>query len=162
MFSVILSVCVIKMIRREMERLTEICCKRNWINKDARTWCVYALEKWIRLSLFFHGGIGADGTFKALCWNSRFPWPVLSCSGKDGRRHTKSVYVWLLISCGLVVFVSHFLGDWLILLLLRPLLMLDYAGSNNPLYTETSQFSAGNLCEILPVCIESIYQLARP
>lgn len=33
----------------------------------------------------FHVSISLDDSFRALCWDSRFPWPVLSYSEKDGR-----------------------------------------------------------------------------
>ncbi len=113
------------MIRREAERLTEICCKRNWIDEDARAWCVYALEKWIGLSLFFTAVLVWMLLSRRYVETVAFLGPFYLIRRRMGGCHAKSTYACFFISLGLLVFVSRFLGDWLMLLPLRLLLMLD-------------------------------------
>lgn len=113
------------MIRREAERLTEICCKREWINEDARAWCVYALEKWIGLSLFFAAVLVWMVLSRRYVETVAFLGPFYLIRRRMGGCHAKSAYACFFISLGLVVFVSRFLGDWLMLLPLWVLLMLD-------------------------------------
>lgn len=115
------------MIRREAERLTEICCKRNWIDEDARAWCVYALEKWIGLSLFFTAVLVWMVLSRRYVETVAFLGPFYLIRRRMGGCHAKSACSCFFISLGLVVFVSRFLGDWLMLLPLRLLLMLDCA-----------------------------------
>lgn len=115
------------MIRREAERLTEICCKRNWIDEDARAWCVYALEKWIGLSLFFTAVLVWILLSGRYIETVAFLGPFYLIRRRMGGCHAKSACACFFISLGLVVFVSRFLGDWLMLLPLRLLLMLDCA-----------------------------------
>ncbi len=115
------------MIRREAERLTEICCKRNWIDEDARAWCVYALEKWIGLSLFFTAVLMWMLLSGRYVETVAFLGPFYLIRRRMGGCHAKSACACFFISLGLVVFVSRFLGDWLMLLPLRLLLMLDCA-----------------------------------
>lgn len=115
------------MIRREAERLTEICCKRKWIDEDARAWCVYALEKWIGLSLFFTAVLVWMVLSRRYVETVAFLSPFYLIRRRMGGCHAKSAYACFFISLGLVVFVSRFLGDWLMLLPLWLLLMLDCA-----------------------------------
>lgn len=113
------------MIRREAERLTEICCKREWINEDAQAWCVYALEKWIGLSLFFAAVLVWMVLSRRYVETVAFLGPFYLIRRRMGGCHAKSAYACFFISLGLVVFVSRFFGDWLMALPLWLLLMLD-------------------------------------
>ncbi len=115
------------MIRREAERLTEICCKRNWIDEDARAWCAYALEKCIGLSLFFTAVLVWMVLSERYVETVAFLGPFYLIRRRMGGCHAKSACACFFISLGLVAFVSCFLGDWLMLLPLRLLLMLDCA-----------------------------------
>mgnify|MGYP000839379042 FL=1 len=113
------------MIRREAERLTEICCKRNWIDEDTRAWCIYALEKWIGLSLFFTAVLVWTVLSRRYVETVAFLGPFYLIRRRMGGCHAKSACACFFISLGLVVFVSRFLGDWLMLLPFWSLLMLD-------------------------------------
>ena len=113
------------MIRRQAERLTEICCKRNWIDENARAWCIYALEKWIGLTLFFTAVLVWMLLSGRYLETVAFLGPFYLIRRRMGGCHAKSACACFFISLGLVVFVSRFLGEWLMLLPLRLLLMLD-------------------------------------
>lgn len=115
------------MIRREAERLTEICCQRSWIDEDARAWCVYALEKWIGLTLFFAAVLVWTVLSGRYVETVAFLGPFYLIRRRMGGCHAKSACTCFLISLGLVVFVSRFLGNWLMLLPRWLLLMLDCA-----------------------------------
>lgn len=115
------------MIRRKAERLTEICCERNWIDEDARAWCIYALEKWIGLTLFFTAVLVWMLLSGRYVETVAFLGPFYLIRRRVGGCHAKSACACFFISLGLVVLVSRFFGDWLMLLPLRLLLVLDCA-----------------------------------
>lgn len=118
---------MINVIRRKAERLTELCCERNWIEEEYREWCVYALEKWLGLLLFF-AAVAVWMILSGLWLETLFfLLPFYLLRRRIGGCHAKTARDCFCISLGLVVFVSAFLGQWLMALPLWLLAGLDGA-----------------------------------
>ena len=115
------------MIRQKAERLAALCCERKWIEEDAREWCVYALEKWMGLGLFFLAVV-LWMLFSGL-WleTTAFLAPFYLLRRRMGGCHAKSPHVCFFFSVGLVVLVSALLGRLLLALPAWLLLAMDGA-----------------------------------
>ena len=115
------------MMRQKAERLAALCCERGWIEEDAREWCVYALEKWMGLGLFFSAVI--LWMLVSGLWLETFAFlaPFYLLRRRMGGCHAKSPQACFFFSVGLVVLVSAFLGRLLLALPVWLLLALDGA-----------------------------------
>lgn len=115
------------MIRRSAERLTELCCERNWIEAEYREWCAYALEKWLGMLLFFAAVAAWMAASGRWVETLSFLLPFYLLRRRIGGCHAKTARACFCISMGLVVFASAFLGRWLLALPLWLLAGLDGA-----------------------------------
>ncbi|MGM9542894.1 MAG: accessory gene regulator B family protein [Candidatus Limivicinus sp.] len=115
------------MLRQGAEKLTKVFCKRNWVDEDRRDWCAYAVEKWLGILLFF---------FAVTVWTLisgryletlSFLVPFYLLRRRIGGYHAKSQALCFFLSIAIVIFVSAFLGAWLLALPEKLLLMLDAA-----------------------------------
>lgn len=114
-----------RMLRQGAEKLTEVFCKRNWVNEDRRDWCAYAVEKWLGILLFF---------FAVTVWmlisgryleTLSFLVPFYLLRRRIGGYHAKSQTLCFFLSIAIVIFVSAFLGKWLLALPEKLLLLLN-------------------------------------
>lgn len=114
-------------MRENAERLAEWCCEKNWINAEDRMWCVYVLEKWMGILLFF-SSVTVWMAVSGL-WGETlgFLIPFYLLRRRIGGCHAKSARACYLISMGLVILISAFLGRWLLLLPRELILLLDGA-----------------------------------
>lgn len=128
------------MIRQVADHLAEIFFERKWVDEELRDWCVYTLEKWLGVLLFF-----LSVTLWMLVSGRRletpsFLVPFYLLRRRIGGYHTKKPSTCFFASMGLVVLVSTFLGTWLAALPERALFYLDaygFVASSLLLYQES-------------------------
>lgn len=120
---------VMKVIKQEAEKLSDFFCERKWIEPELRDWCVYTAEKWMRVFLFFSAvtlWMVAAGKYTETL---SFLLPFYLLRRRAGGYHTRKAITCFFISMALVVFVSAFLGTWLIRLPLRVLIGADISAA---------------------------------
>lgn len=115
------------MIHKQAEKLTEICFARNWIDMDQREWCIYALEKWIGIFIFFSTVLVYSLVSKRMVEVLSFLAPFYFLRRRIGGCHASTQLLCFCISVSLVVFVSAFLGEALLQIPKGLLYVLDIA-----------------------------------
>lgn len=114
-------------MRENAERLAELCCERNWVRAEDKAWCVYVLEKWMGILLFFTAVTVWMAVSGLWVETLGFLVPFYLLRRRIGGCHARSARACFFISMGLVIFVSAFLGRQLALLPRGPLMLLDGA-----------------------------------
>lgn len=113
------------MLRQSAERLTEAFCKRKWVEEELREWCVYTVEKWLGILLFFSAVI-VWMLLSGTCLETLFFLvPFYLLRRRMGGYHAKSQAMCFFLSIAIAIFVSAFLGNWLSELPEKLLLLLD-------------------------------------
>ena len=115
------------MLRQDAEKLTEVFCKRNWVDEDRRDWCTYTVEKWLGILLFFLAVTVWMLISGRYLDTLSFLVPFYLLRRRIGGCHAKSQALCFFLSIAIVIFVSAFLGEWLLALPEELLLMLDAA-----------------------------------
>ena len=134
------------MIRKSSVWLSDVFCKRGWIDLDSYDWCVYALEKRLGLLLFISAvalWMGISGLYVE---SMAFLVPFYFLRRRMGGCHAKSSCVCFFISIGLVIFSSSFLGRMLLPLPISILFTLNlicvlFAMHLRPAYPPQIHFS---------------------
>ena len=114
-----------RMMRQGAERLTEVFCKRNWVDEKLRDWCIYTVEKWMGILLFFLAvavWMLISGRYLETLY---FLAPFYLLRRRIGGYHAKSPAVCFFLSIAIVILVSAFLGEWLLVLPEKLLFLLD-------------------------------------
>ena len=114
-----------RMMRQGAERLTEIFCKRNWVDEELRDWCIYTVEKWLGILMFFMAvtiWMLISGKYLETLY---FLVPFYLLRRRIGGYHAKSQAVCFFLSIAIVIFASAFLGEWLLVLPEKQLFLLD-------------------------------------
>lgn len=113
------------MIRQVADHLAEIFFERKWVDEELRDWCVYTLEKWLGVLLFFLS-VTLWMLVSGRCLETlSFLVPFYLLRRRIGGYHTKKPSTCFFASIGLVVLVSTFLGTWLAALPERVLFSMD-------------------------------------
>lgn len=113
------------MMRQGAERLTEVFCKRNWVDEKLRDWCIYTVEKWLGILLFFLAVTAwmlISGRYLETLY---FLAPFYFLRRRIGGYHAKSLAMCFFLSIAIVILVSAFLGEWLLVLTEKLLFLLD-------------------------------------
>ena len=113
------------MMRQGAERLTEVFCKRNWVDEELRDWCIYTVEKWLGILIFFMAVTAwmlISGRYLETLY---FLVPFYLLRRRIGGYHAKSQAMCFSLSIAIVILVSAFLGEWLLVLPEKLLFMLD-------------------------------------
>lgn len=113
------------MMRQGAERLTEVFCKRNWVDEELRDWCIYTVEKWLGILIFFMAVTAwmlISGRYLETLY---FLVPFYLLRRRIGGYHAKSQAMCFSLSIAIVILVSAFLGEWLLVLPKKLLFMLD-------------------------------------
>lgn len=112
------------MLRQDAEKLTEVFCKRNWVDEDRRDWCTYTVEKWLGLLLFFSVVTVWMLISGKYLETLSFLVPFYLLRRRIDGCHAKSQALCFFLSIAIVIFISAFLGEWLLALPEKLLLML--------------------------------------
>lgn len=113
------------MMRQGAERLTEVFCKRNWVDEELRDWCIYTVEKWLGILPFFLAvtvWMLISGSYLETLY---FLVPFYLLRRRIGGYHAKSQAMCFFMSIAIVIFISAFLGEWLLVLPEKQLFLLD-------------------------------------
>ena len=86
------------MLHKCAEELADICCKRGWIQEGLRPWCIYSLEKWLSIMLFFSAAIVWASFSDLYVETVSFLIPFYSLRRRLGGCHTKNAYFCFFIS----------------------------------------------------------------
>lgn len=114
-----------RMMRQGAERLTEVFCKRNLVDEELRDWCIYTVEKWLGILLFFLAvtvWMLISGRYLETLY---FLVPFYLFRRRIGGYHAESQAMCFFLSIAIVIFVSAFLGEWLLALPEKLLFLLD-------------------------------------
>lgn len=113
------------MMRQGAERLTEVFCKRNWVDEELRDWCIYTVEKWLGILIFFMAVTAwmlISGRYLETLY---FLVPFYLLRRRIGGYHAKSQAMCFSLSIAIVILVSAFLGEWLLVLPEKLFFLLD-------------------------------------
>ena len=113
------------MLHKCAEELADICCKRGWIQEGLRPWCIYTLEKWLSIMLFFSAAIVWASFSDLYVETVSFLIPFYSLRRRIGGYHTKNAYFCFFISIISVMIASSVIGTYLLLLPLWILMIVD-------------------------------------
>lgn len=102
------------MIRQASERFTKFCLRRSWIDQENKNWCIYVLEKWLGICLFFLTVILWMLMSRRYYETVSFFFPLYFLRRRMGGWHAKSSRMCFLLSIGSVVLTSRFLSDFLV------------------------------------------------
>lgn len=105
---------VMNMIRQASEKFTKLCLRRSWIDRENEDWCIYVLEKWLGICLFFLTVILWMLVSRKFLETMSFLFPLYFLRRRMGGWHANSRRVCFLLSIGSVILTSRFLGDLLV------------------------------------------------
>lgn len=102
------------MIHKSAESLADIFCNRGWIKEELQPWCIYALEKWLMVLLFFSIVLLWTLLSGLYVETTAFLIPFYLLRRRMGGYHAKRAYTCFFISISVVIIVSLFIGTWLL------------------------------------------------
>lgn len=135
------------MIHKSAKGLANICCNRGWIQEELRPWCIYTLEKWLGILLFFSAVLFWVILSGQYIETAAFLIPFYFLRRRMGGCHARSGQACFLISIGSVIIVSSFIGTWLLvfpswLLIIADMLVVAMALVLCPEYPPQVHFTA--------------------
>lgn len=135
------------MIHKSAEGLANICCDRGWVQAELRQWCIYTLEKWLGILLFFSAVLFWVILSGQYIETAAFLIPFYFLRRRMGGCHAGSACTCFLISIGSVIIVGSFIGTWLLvfpswLLIIADMLVVAMALVLCPEYPPQVHFTA--------------------
>ena len=146
-FSLLISYSVKYMIHKGAEGMANICCNRGWIQEELRPWCIYTLEKWFGILLFFSAVLFWVILSGQYIETAAFLIPVYYLRRRMGGCHAGSAHTCFIISISSVIIVSSIIGTWLLafpswLIFVADALVLAIALILRPVYPPQVHFTA--------------------
>ena len=122
-------------------------CNRGWVQAELRPWCIYTLEKWLGILLFFSAVLFWVILSGQYIETAAFLIPFYFLRRRMGGCHAGSACTCFLISIGAVIIVGSFIGTWLLvlpswLILIADALVLATAIILRPVYPAQVHFTA--------------------
>lgn len=115
------------MIRQASERFTKFCLRRSWIDQENEDWCIYVLEKWLEICLFFLTVILWILMSQRYYETVSFLFPLYFLRRRMGGWHANSRRICFLLSIGSIILTSGFLSDLLMYVPLWSIVVLNGA-----------------------------------
>ena len=94
--------------------MAQICCNRGWVQEELRPWCIYTLEKWLGILLFFSAVLFWAILSGQYIETAAFLIPFYFLRRRMGGCHARSARTCFIISISSVIVVSSIIGTWLL------------------------------------------------
>ena len=135
------------MIHKSAEAMAKNFCNRGWVQEELRPWCIYTLEKWMGILLFFSAVLFWVILSGQYIETAAFLVPFYFLRRRMGGCHARSARTCFIISISSVIIVSSIIGTWLLafpsyLIIIADALVIAIALILRPVYPPQVHFTA--------------------